>query len=200
MQGSFSTDDYRRSAGKHIFATPFRIFLTERVEPLASSITSNTGSSIVSPIAEKDAYSIRLIVTVFPNSALSGAKSEEEWDRHAAWTHNLNIPYARYAVIPLDQERIQRIFDQTPFDPLLAADAGGYDEFLFASHEEATAFLEEYSSQLRSSYERFVDPTHSFAYAFDDLEQFGSSDRGLWQKTMGLLVGSLLRFKVYYNV
>ncbi|KAJ5702864.1 hypothetical protein N7488_010412 [Penicillium malachiteum] len=26
MQGSFSTDDYRRSAGKHIFATPFRIF------------------------------------------------------------------------------------------------------------------------------------------------------------------------------
>ncbi|KAJ6013972.1 hypothetical protein N7540_008563 [Penicillium herquei] len=199
MQGSFSTDDYRRSAGKHIFATPFRMLLTECIEP-PSSINSDTGSPIASSTAQQDVYSIRLIITVFPNSVLSRAKFEEEWGRHTAWTHSLNIQYTRYAVISLDRERIQRIFDQTPFDPLLVADAGGYDEFLFASHDEATAFLEKYSSQLRSSYKRFVDPIQSFAYAFDELEQFGSADRGLWQKTMGLLVGSLLRFKVYYNV
>ncbi|KAJ5732024.1 hypothetical protein N7493_003505 [Penicillium malachiteum] len=88
IQGSFSTEDYRRSAGKHIFAAPFRIFLTEFIKP-PSSTTFNTEPLIASPTVEQDAYSIRLVVTVFPNSnsALSRAKFEEKWDRHAAWTH-----------------------------------------------------------------------------------------------------------------
>lgn len=29
MQGSFTTEDYRQTAGKHIFAAPLKIFLTE---------------------------------------------------------------------------------------------------------------------------------------------------------------------------
>lgn len=112
---------------------------------------------------------------------------------------SLGVSYARYRVTSLDQTRIRKIFDGTPFDPHLVTTAGGYDEFMFQSQQDAVQFLAEYSSQLRSSYLEFVNIDQSRAYAFDDVVQFGAVDRGPWQTIFGLLAGSALRVKVFFG-
>jgi hypothetical protein len=198
LQGSFSTEDYRQSAAKHHFASPFRIFLTERDE---TTICSNVnGCSATSTEAGKDAT--RLVITVIPGSLSDSdiTKFEEKWDRHAQWVCNLGISYARYRVIPLDQTRLRQIFDGTPFDSQLVTTAGGYDELIFQSQEDAVHFLAEYGAQLRSSYLEFVNIDQSRAYAFDHVVQFGAGDRGPWQTIFGILVGSALRIKVFFGV
>ncbi|RAO68964.1 uncharacterized protein BHQ10_004976 [Talaromyces amestolkiae] len=198
LQGSFSTEDYRQSAAKHQFARPFQLFLTERDESSISA-SLNTSSTTLTEI-EKTAT--RLVVTVIPKtlSDNENTKFEEQWSRHAQWVCSLGASYTRYRVIPLDETRSRKIFDGTPFDPRLVVTAGGYDEFMFQSQENAAQFLAEHGPQLRSSYLEFVDIDHSHAYAFDHVVQFGTEDRGTWQTIFGLLVGSALRVKVFFGI
>lgn len=188
LQGSFSTEDYRQSAAKHLFASPFRLFLTERAEAMSSPAT----------FTEAGEYTTRVVITVIPSDS-DTTKFEDKWNQHAQWACTLGTVYTRYRVIPLDQTRIRKIFDGTPFDSHLVATAGGYDEFMFQSQEDAVQFLAEYGTQLRSSYLEFVNVDQSRAYAFDHVVQFGVSDRGKWQTIFGLLVGSALRIKVYFS-
>lgn len=198
LQRSFSTEDYRQSTAKHHFASPFRLFLTER--DLTTSCSNVNSSSSTLTEAGKDAT--RLIVTVIPGTVgdSDNTKFEEKWNRHAQWACNFGISYARYRVISLDQTRLGKIFDGTPFDSQLVTTAGGYDEFMFQSHEDAVQFMAEYSTQLRSSYLEFVNIDQSRAYAFDHVVQFGAVDHGPWQTIFGLLVGSALRIKVFFGV
>ena len=197
LQGSFSTEDYRRGAAAHQFANPFRIFLTER------DIYSNGNSSATSASRGKPDVT-RLVITVLPADQPNineMTKFDEKWTQHAQWASSLpGVSYARYRVISIDQTRIRKIFDGTPFDSQLVTTAGGYDEFMFESHQDAVQFLAEYSSKLRASYLGFVNIEKSRAYAFDDVVQFGPDDRGAWQNIFGLLVGSALRMKVFFGV
>lgn len=181
MQGYFSTADYQNTAGKHIFAEPFAIFLTEPLGP--AFIEERENPEIV-----------RVIVNLKPEN--DDEHFQDEWDTHASFWQNVHIKYARHKILNLDDKRVQKIFAGTQFDPQYVARRGGYEEFVFDSEAEATAFFQKYAQDLCRSYTRFANVSISNCLAFDSQVIFDAADRGVWQVTAGLFVGTLLSAKV----
>lgn len=192
MEGSFTTEDYRRSAGEHIFAQPFQIFLTQ---PLghdgARGVTKTTGS------IEGDNF--RVIVPIQPCHANRGGDDshfEERWGDHASFIRSTGVAYTRHGSLQLSPDRLVQIFDQTQFDHQLVTVQGGYEEFAFGSRVAAEEFFKEYSQKLQASYERFLNPAQLEVFVFSCATRFAADQRGWWQTVAGLVVGTALRLKI----
>ncbi|KAJ5321531.1 hypothetical protein N7476_004533 [Penicillium atrosanguineum] len=185
MQGSFLTEDYRNSAGKHRFASPQMIFLTEQLDQI-HGIESKSGDEIC--------------VVVVVQAKSEGSDFEKRWATHASYCLSICPKYTRNRVVPLKYSQIGTIFAGTQFDPSRVVASGGYEEFCFGGHAEAEDFFHRYGNKLGESYSQFLDDTQSCCYAFDRLVQFADSDRGLWQKAFGLVVSTGLRAKVYWGL
>ncbi|OOQ91058.1 hypothetical protein PEBR_02313 [Penicillium brasilianum] len=192
MQGSFSTEDYRRSAGEHIFAEPFRIFLTE---PLGNGgigqIAKDRGSS--------EGSTIRLIVPIQPSpvdAADTETDFEKRWDEHATFIRSISGGYVRHRSLNVSSLRLEQIFDQTQFDPRIVVTRGGYEEFVFESRVAAEEFFKQHSQSIQDSYHRFVDTTQLEVFVFDCVTRFAADQRGWWQTGAGLVIGTTLRLKV----
>jgi hypothetical protein len=193
MQGSFTTEDYRRSAGEHIFAHPFRIFLTEPLGNIGIwQIAKDAGSS--------EGKTTRLLVPIQP-SPVDTADFEidfkKRWDEHETFIRSLGVAYARHRCLSVSSDRLQQIFDRTQFDPRIVVTRGGYEEFVFESRVASEAFFRKYAQRIQDSYQRFVDTTQSEVFVFDCVTQFAAEQRGWWQTGAGLVVGTALRLKVH---
>ncbi|KAL2820610.1 hypothetical protein BJX63DRAFT_427936 [Aspergillus granulosus] len=196
MQGSFTTDDYRRSAGEHIFAQPFQIFLTEALGPHGTRDMAKVAGSI-----EDD--TIRVIVPIhsrLADEASDGFNFEEIWDEHASFFRSTGVAYTRHRSLQFSPDRLVRIFDQTQFDHRLVVSRGGYEEFAFGSRAAAEDFFRQYSQTLRDSYERLVDPLQLEVFVFGCVTRFAAEQRGWWQVGAGFLVGTALKMKVLLNI
>ncbi|KAJ6032505.1 hypothetical protein N7540_003237 [Penicillium herquei] len=127
MQGSFTTEDYRRSAGKHIFAEPFMIFLTLPLgDDGAQNMTKVAGNG-------KD-DNIRVIVPIQPcqqDRADDSSFLDERWDKHASFVRSTGAAYTRHRILEVSPDRLAQIFNQTQFDHRLVVTQGGYEEFAF---------------------------------------------------------------------
>ncbi|KAJ5379575.1 hypothetical protein N7509_012694 [Penicillium cosmopolitanum] len=80
MQGSFLTEGYRNSAGKHRFANPQMIFLTEQLGQIHN-------------IESKNADEICVVVVVQAKSECSDF--EERWATHASYCLSICPKYTR---------------------------------------------------------------------------------------------------------
>jgi hypothetical protein len=194
MQGSFTTQGYKDSAGKHIFAVPRKIYLTDRLEP-----DSVAREGI---LQSKDA--VRLIVGLVPHDPTEISNFRKSWDKHASLcraicTADNQHYYQRNQILPLDAEHIETIFADTHFPANAVVRCGGYEEFVFQSGEAARAFCERYGEELRSSYEAFTTGESYFA-GFDVVVQYDEKDRGYRQIVAGAVVGMILRAKVYFGL
>ncbi|KAL4733734.1 hypothetical protein BDV11DRAFT_175409 [Aspergillus similis] len=197
MQGSFTTDGYRRSAGGHIFAQPFRIFLTEPVNTMAAQ---QSVEAVETSANEK----IRVIIPIVRSGDVTepgdDAEFEARWAEHALFVASIGVEYSRHRTIAVSQDSLVRIFDGTPFDHRLVVSRGGYDELVFPSHNAAEAFFRQYSSRLQSSYQRFMRLEGIMLFVYDSTVQVGTGDRGWRQVVAGTFVGIALRLKVWLAV
>lgn len=184
LQGALSTDGYRKSAGSHIFATSLKVYVTTKIDPRAGKEVHTSDC-------------VRVVVGISP---LSGSSFPSAWDEHAAFCHSICDLYQRHRVIPLDTTKLEQIFGHTQFTPNAVVTTGGYEDFVFRSRTEAQEFFDQHGSALRSSYDRFVSPTGSFCYAFDNILQYSPSDRGFIEIIVGFFVGTVLRFKALFNL
>ena len=190
MQGSFTTQGYKESAGKHIFAVPRMIYLTDRLEPAVEA-------EVHERIKTKDA--VRPIVGLNPNDP-NPSSFRKSWDKHASFCRTICPHYQRNQVLTISPERIQKIFTDTQFPADTVVRYGGYEEFVFESNEAAEAFCERYGEDLRKSYDGFTRTGESYCLGFDVVVQYDEVDRGFLQVITGALVGMMLRLKVYFGV
>lgn len=184
LQGSFTTQGYQESAGKHIFAIPRKIFLTARLEPSMENI--------------KDGNLIRVVSVLSPAES-SDMSFRKSWDDHAVLCRSICSNYQRNQVLNINPERITQIFADTQFPDTAVLTNGGFEEFVFKSNTEAQAFFGRYGEELRSSYRGFASD-ESFCVGFDSLVHYGDSDRGYQQMVAGTVVGTLLRLKVFFGI
>lgn len=195
MQGSFTTDDYRRSAGEHIFAQPFQIFLTE---PLGHDMARN----IAKVAGRSEGDTIRVIVPIQPHpidGVDDGSRFEECWDEHASFVRSTGALYSRHRSLQLLPDRLARIFDQTQFDHRLVMTQGGYEEFVFRSPGAVEDFFMQHAQELRTSYEKLMNTAQPEVFVFNCVTQFAADQRGWWQVGAGLVVGTALRMKILLN-
>ena len=199
MQGSFTTQGYKESAGKHIFAVPRIIYLTDRLEPAPVAVVASRIKNA------KDA--VRLIVGLTPqDNNANPSNFRKSWDKHASFCRAICPHYQRNQVRPLTSEHIQKIFTDTQFPAgAVVHGVGGYEEFVFENHEAVEVFCERYGEELRESYAGFAATTgdggRSFCLAVDVVVQYDEeADRGYLQVIVGAVVGMMLRLKVYFGV
>jgi hypothetical protein len=188
MQGSFTTEGYRESAGKHIFAQPFQIFLTE---PLGT----NGARQALKNSRNEEGQTFRVIMPIQPRSA-NEVDFEERWNEHADFIRSIVSGYTLHRSLNILHDRLKQIFDQTQFDHRLVVAQGGYEEFVFGSRGEAESFFGRHGKEIRDSYSHFVDPAQFKVFIFDSVTKFAVEQRGLWQIGMGLVVGTALRLKI----
>ena len=181
MQGSFSTQGYRDSAGKHIFATVLKIFLTERLEPNMEQIRKGNP--------------VRLLSFLVPADPLE-SNFRRSWDNHAIFCRSICSNYQRNQVLRLEPERIVKIFNGTQFPEASVVRYGGYEEFVFEGNADAQAFFDRYGEQIGSSYEGFITK-ESFCVGFDTVVQYDDTDRGYQQIITGTILGMILRAKLF---
>ena len=192
MQGSFTTQGYKESAGKHIFAVPRIIYLTDRLEPAAEPEVEER--------IKKAKGAVRLIVGLTPLDP-NPSDFRKSWDKHASFCRAICPHYQRNQVLILSPERIVKIFADTQFPADTVVRVGGYEEFVFESHEAAEAFCERYGEELRESYDGFTTTTgESFCLGFDVVVQYDEVDRGYMQVIIGAVVGMMLRLKVFFGI
>ncbi|CEL04586.1 hypothetical protein ASPCAL05714 [Aspergillus calidoustus] len=192
MEGSFTTEDYRRSAGEHIFAQPFWIFLTQ---PLGQDGARN----LVKAAGSSEGDNIRVIIPIQPRLADggdNGSHFEEQWDEHASFVRSTGVAYTRHRSLQLPPDRLAQIFDQTQFDHRLVMIEGGYEEFAFGSRVAAEDFFKQYAQKLQNSYEQLLNTAQSEVFVFSCVTQFAAEQRGWWQLGAGLVVGTALRMKI----
>jgi hypothetical protein len=194
MQGSFTTEDYRRTAGEHIFAAPFKIFLTEMMDAEGTR-------QMARDLGSKEDI-IRVIVPIQPlaNGVGKQANFEESWDEHAFFVQSTGAAYTRFRSLKVTPDRLVRIFDQTQFDHRLVVGQGGYEEFLFDSPAAAERFFRQFAEGIRKSYKRFVDLSMSQLFIYDHVMQFAAEQRGWSQVGAGMMVGTALRLKVFMGI
>ncbi|KAJ5993768.1 hypothetical protein N7451_009492 [Penicillium sp. IBT 35674x] len=190
MQGSFTTEDYRRTAGEHVFAEPFQIFLTE---PLSTEATRQIAKDSVS---EEDIIRVIIPIQHSANGVVSDTEFEERWNQHASFISSTGAAYTRHRSLDISPDQLARIFDQTQFDYRLVVARGGYEELLFHSRAPAEKFFKQYAKEMRDSYDRFVDPALEL-FIYDHVMQFAAEQRGWWQVGVGLAVGTALRMKIF---
>lgn len=184
MQGSFQTQGYKDSAGKHIFAQPRMIFLTNQLEPEVEHMNKNN--------------TIRLVCVLNPLDPLD-SNFRKSWDKHASFCRTICANYQRNQVLKLDPEQINIIFFGTQFPKDAVMNYGGYEEFLFASIEDSQAFCKEHGEELGLSYSEFTTKD-SYCVGFDVTVQYDHVDRGYQQIIAGAIVGTILRFKVFFGI
>ncbi|KAJ5490008.1 hypothetical protein N7453_010833 [Penicillium expansum] len=184
LQGALSTEGYQKSAGSHVFGTPLKTYVTEKLD----SGTKEEPQS-------RDC--IRVMVGLSP---LSPSSFPQKWSEHAAFCRSICDRYQQHQVIPLDAPEIENIFGHTQFAPNTVVTSGGYEDFVFGTRAEAQVFFDQHGSALRASYDGFVDPKASLCYAFDHVLQFSPSNRGFTETAVGSFVGIALRLKVLFNL
>lgn len=198
LQGSLQSAEYRASpAAKHNFATPQHIFLTERLE----SDTHTEGPSLGRPgqIA-KGQRPVVLIAALTPGPGLNEIEFRERWENHGERVRTFEMAsYQRNGVIPAPREQLYATFAETQFPAEKCWDRGGYEEFVFASLEQAQSFLNEHGAALRTSYEGFCDVQSSWCAGFDYVEHWGREDIGLKQRALGSILGVVLGAKMSFG-
>lgn len=180
LQGALHTSDYQQSAGKHMFADPKYLFLTEPLEPVATPSRSSAGISVM------------LFIGLTPKD---DGDFRSAWDKHASFARSTCEYYQRNAVMSLPQAQIDAIFEGTQFPIPRNVSRGGTETFIFASVKEAQAFCDQHSTALAASYKAFVDEKASWCLVSDFVEQWGESDIGIKQQVIGTVLGSVLGAK-----
>lgn len=199
LQGSLQSAEYRASpAAKHKFATPQHIFLTERLE----SDTHAQGPSLGRPsqIAKGHQRPVVLIAALTPEPGLNEIEFKERWAKHGDRTRALGMAYyQRNSVISVPREQLYATFAETQFSAEKYWDRGGYEQFVFASIEQAQSFCNEHGQALRTSYEGFCDMQLSWCAGFDYVEHWGREDIGLKQRALGSILGAVLGAKTSFG-
>lgn len=136
-----------------------------------------------------------ILAALTPKPGLHGAEFRDMWEKHADGVRNLAMAYQRNAVIQLPREQIRAIFGGTQFPAEKCYNRGGYEEFVFASLEDAQSFCNEHGDALRLSYGEFCDMQRSWYAGFDYVEHWGRADIGLKQLVVGTVLGFILGAK-----
>ena len=178
LKGALKTSGYRNSAGKHVFAKPAQLFLTEPLEPASLGAQEPN---------------ILLIMVVIPLSKERVA-FRRAWDEHAAKFHGKCAHYQRNPAMSLSLSQVEEILGGSQFTPALCQLEGGYEEFGFPTLEDAQRFLGDHREDLEKSYASFCDPA-SYCLPSDYVVQYGESDIGVQQKLVGKIVSTILSVK-----
>jgi hypothetical protein len=184
LQGSFTTQGYKSSAGKHIFAVPRKIFLTERLEPPVENFRKRNA--------------VRVVVILLPTESSEG-NFRTYWDKHADLCRSTCSNYQRNQVLNIGTDKVAKIFIDTAFPASAVVGEGGFEEFVFQSNAEAQAFFTQYGEELRLSYDGFTSDA-SFCVGFDTVVHYDDGDKGYQQIITGIAVSLLLRIKVYLGI
>lgn len=198
LQGSLQSAEYRASpAAKHNFANPQHIFLTEPLEQ--DSHTQGPRLGRPSQVA-KGQRPVVLIAALTPGHGLNEIEFRDRWGKHAERVRAFDMAYyQRHGVIPAPREQLYATFAETQFPAEKCWDRGGYEEFVFASIEQAQSFCDEHGPALRTSYEGFCDMQSSWCAGFDYVEHWGREDIGLKQRALGSILGAVLGAKASFG-
>ncbi|KAK4983785.1 hypothetical protein LTR66_008706 [Elasticomyces elasticus] len=176
---ALKTKGYKESAGKHEFARPLKILLTERLESDATSyVAAQPGA-------------VRLITVVYPLSSTPTDKFRAQWAVHTESFGHLCPHYQRNICLDLTRERIDEVLEQTQFSPAEPVLQGGYEEMVFSDAQMAQEFLDKHSKQMQLSYENFCS-AKSFCVGLDSVVQHSEGDRGIKQVILGRVVSMAL--------
>jgi hypothetical protein len=182
LQAALHTSGYRDSAGKHEFAVPQHLFLTERLEP---EVSFDNLAMAAKPV---------MLMMVLAPKSHNDSVFQEAWDHHAMFSRSVCPRYQRNKTLPVSDAQVKAVFVDTQFPVSTYLAEGGYEEFIFANVEEAQSFLEEHGQSLASSYRGFCRED-SWCAMFDFVEQYGQSDIGLRQRIAGAVIGAFLGTK-----
>lgn len=200
LHGSLQSAGYKASAAaKHEFAAPKHLFLTERLEP--DQYQDENGLRRLEDRSGNQ-RPVVLIAALTPDPDLDEAGFRELWAKHAECMRAIAMAYyQRNAVIPVPREQIRAMFAGTQFPAERCWGTGGYEEFVFASTEDAQSFCNQHGESLRISYGRFCDNQRSWCAGFDYIEHWGRGDIGFKQRFVGTVLGTVLHattsFRLY---
>jgi hypothetical protein len=185
LQSALKTSGYKNSAGKHVFAVSQQVFLTNRLDDDAGSALQRAW-----PRSAASGLPVLLVMVLFPHANISDAEFRTAWDAHAVKWRQLGAAYQRNLSLPVTRQQVEDILGGTVFTPAVCALRGGYEEFGFESSQAAQKFIDEHTAALGQSYATFCAAESYFA-GFDRVVPYDESDRGLKQKVVAKVIGTV---------